>query len=330
MKIETPVGAVELPDSVRTLSNKKTVIKTFVAANGENSRLDITLRWDDDCKNGQNTFYCTGTLSVQSPLSQGFKAVASGCIHDEIAQYAPELAHVLPYHLVDANGPMHYLVNSLFLAGDRDCWGNNKDVQVRHKTENTLKWRLPVSPFTSVYAAAKPEPRIRHFVPVLGRGKERELDTIRHVLVWPDATDEQLSQPEPELRKLLAKTFPGLDQTTLTDVLYWAGVRDCFGDLPAVQVVSKAGLPRWKADCGPSLIVDAERPPENIVDEYEPVLGGGKERELALARKSACWPDATDEELCLPEPELTKLLVARLPKLMAEFKLVIENLGFTY
>lgn len=55
-----------------------------------------------------------------------------------------------------------------------------------------------------------------------------------------------------------------------------------------------------------------------------------KPRDFEAARHTAIWEDATDEQLSLPSEELKKLLIARLPKLMANFKKDIEALGFIY
>lgn len=56
--------------------------------------------------------------------------------------------------------------------------------------------------------------------------------------------------------------------------------------------------------------------------------GEGKARELDKARHAAIWPEATDEELTAPD--LKDKLIARLPKLMEEFKAAMEELGFVY
>ena len=49
---------------------------------------------------------------------------------------------------------------------------------------------------------------------------------------------------------------------------------------------------------------------------------------LVAARNAACWPDATDEELLAPD--LEDRLKARLPKLIAEFRRDMEELGFNW
>jgi len=56
--------------------------------------------------------------------------------------------------------------------------------------------------------------------------------------------------------------------------------------------------------------------------------GERKDRELDAARRSAVWREATDTDLIATG--LADRLRARLPALMAEFRAVIEGLGFIY
>lgn len=53
-----------------------------------------------------------------------------------------------------------------------------------------------------------------------------------------------------------------------------------------------------------------------------------KAANLDYARSCAVWPEASDEDLTAPGLEAR--LQARLPKLRAEFKAAVEELGFTY
>jgi hypothetical protein len=53
-----------------------------------------------------------------------------------------------------------------------------------------------------------------------------------------------------------------------------------------------------------------------------------KTGKLDYARSTAVWPEATDEDLLAPG--LKERLLARLPKLLEEFKTAVESLGFTY
>lgn len=73
-----------------------------------------------------------------------------------------------------------------------------------------------------------------------------------------------------------------------------------------------------------------EKPVETLTIDWEPVwtIGEGKERQLDYARRSAVWPDATDEELLADG--LKERLEARLPQLLSDFRADVESLGFVW
>lgn len=91
--------------------------KTFRAELGPRSWITATVRHDDNCGNGHNTFSITGELY------EGGEPVAFGCLHDEIAAHFPTLAPLIKWHLCSTDGPLHYIANTLYLAGDRDWRG---------------------------------------------------------------------------------------------------------------------------------------------------------------------------------------------------------------
>lgn len=78
--------------------------------------------------------------------------------------------------------------------------------------------------------------------------------------------------------------------------------------------------------------VDADVCPEAPTFKYAPWcrVGEGKERQLDAARRTAVWPEATDEQLSLPPGELKTLLRARLPALMQAFRADMEAFGFEW
>lgn len=107
------------PWKAGTFANQKWVSESRpVEGYGEGARLTVEMRFDDQCKNGHNDFAITG--EIRRPR-RGFEA--GGCVHDEIAQAFPELAHLIRWHLTSTDGPMHYVANTCYLAGDRDCYG---------------------------------------------------------------------------------------------------------------------------------------------------------------------------------------------------------------
>ena len=87
---------------------------------GNGEKLRVNLRFDDQCNNGHMTFSITGDIYA------GRRDVGGGCCHELISQVFPELKGLIKWHLVSTDEPMHYLANTLFLAGDKDCWGLSK------------------------------------------------------------------------------------------------------------------------------------------------------------------------------------------------------------
>lgn len=329
MKIETPFGNVEIPDSVRnTNPNTKTFERIVSHPNGDVERLRVKVRWDDELKNGHNTLSITATQSFQT--NGVFSEAAGGQLPSDIERVFPELAYLLPWHLVSANGPMHYLANTLYLAGDRDYQGARDGEQLRSKA-GLPRWQLQASPFSVVEAETEPAPLVFPYEPVLADGKEPQWGSARAALKKVSASDEVLSLPEPQLRAWIAENAPALSETEQANVVYLAGTRDCYGYLKGEQKKDAQGHPLWRAEGKRGSLVAAAEKPAPLVIRYAPVLGAGKARQLELARRAAVWPDATDEDL-MAEPEvLGPRLVQRLPALMSRFKRdIVESLGFTY
>lgn len=78
----------------------------------------VQIRFDDNCNNGHNSFSITGeTWSV----ANGFES--AGCIHDTIVHAFPELEPLIKWHGCTSDGPLHYIGNTVYLAGDRDYNG---------------------------------------------------------------------------------------------------------------------------------------------------------------------------------------------------------------
>lgn len=98
----------------------------------------VKMRYDDRCGNGHNTFSITG-----STVRKG------GCLHELIAKHFPELAHMIKWHLVSSDGPLHYIANTIYWAKKgnleyaRNCavW---EDATLEDLlSEEKLKARLP-------------------------------------------------------------------------------------------------------------------------------------------------------------------------------------------
>lgn len=110
---------------------------------GAGARLNVHVRFDDSCRNGRNSFAVTG--DIRGPRGAD---LAGGCLHDDIAATFPELAHLIAWHLFDTSGPMHYIANTVYTAGDRDHWGKRAGEVLRSETriefgDNPIQHKLP-------------------------------------------------------------------------------------------------------------------------------------------------------------------------------------------
>ena len=205
-----------------TLTKKQT--RTFgprlIDGWGAGATITAEARWDDECGNGHNSFAITGEIRVPHRRD----CEACGCLHDEIAASFPELAPLLKWHFCGSDGPMHYIQNTIFLAGDRDCWG----LKIEERRQNINgKTKLPTWELVALDADGEPLPtyKLPKYVDAaeapasafrlewrpwcrIGEGKARKLDAARRSAVWPDATDEDLTAPG--LRERLEARLPAL------------------------------------------------------------------------------------------------------------------------
>ena len=111
---------------------------------GTRNKIVANIRWNDECKNGHNTFAITGEI-IDAIKERG---LLCGAIHHELSQYFPELQKYFKWHLAGPGGPCHYVANSICWAdaGNLDharrcaIW---PDAQLSDFTEDALNARLP-------------------------------------------------------------------------------------------------------------------------------------------------------------------------------------------
>jgi hypothetical protein len=190
-----------------------------------NKQMSVEMRFDDNCKNGHMSFAITGELRQIGV--KGYRGmITAGACHEEIGKWFPELAPLIKWHLTSTDGPMHYLANTVYLAGDRDHNGLRKGEtrQIRNGRTGLPCWRLIAmdangEPFElyqvpKAYEGDKPPPvthRLEwHPWNRIGEGKERQLDAARGAAVWPEATNEDLCKEPGQLRAVLEARLPGL------------------------------------------------------------------------------------------------------------------------
>lgn len=167
-------------------------------------------------------------------ISAGSPQLGYGHMPDDITRVFPELAHLLKWHLCSHKGPLHYISNTVFNAGERDCNGllKGESKQLINGRSGMPSWELAVVREGSLTPVIKPPTYIDapeappttglrlEYVPWVrvGEGKERNLDYARSCAVWPEATDEQLMLPTEELTQLLNDRLPALIEQFTQDL----------------------------------------------------------------------------------------------------------------
>lgn len=211
-----------LPSSVLTKSQKKVYGPKFFTEDDRRYEIIATVRYDDECGNGHNSFSITGEI-WRVPRRQDCES--TGCIHEKIAEHFPELAPFIKWHLVGSDGPMYYLSNTIYHASNRDHRGLQKGEmrQLRNGRTNKPVWQRVVrgnsGEVVGVGSASwtdsdeEPDESICakwEAVLIEGEGKARELNHARSSAVWPEATDEQLTADPAVLRAALTARLPAL------------------------------------------------------------------------------------------------------------------------
>ena len=213
-----------------TVRNQRRVIYSsdgFVV-NGTVYRAEVIVCWDDNCKNGTNSFYARSSVVNDLTGKESDRVGLWGVPEEVAAKVEAVLEKYSKWNGFHPFGPWYYIENTVYLAGARDHYGlcKGESRQIRNGRTGKLCWRLAMvdatgkevtnKPETYLDADTKPEPTgLRmEYVPWMreavgdGKGKERELDAARQTAAWPDATDEELTAPGLEQR--LVDRLPGL------------------------------------------------------------------------------------------------------------------------
>ena len=99
-------------------SQYKKFDKGFVE-DGIKKRIYVTIRYDDECGNGHNSFAITGSIYNSDTSKSDKYYETGGCIHDEIIKHFPEFEKYIKWHLCNSDSPIHYIANTVYHARDR-------------------------------------------------------------------------------------------------------------------------------------------------------------------------------------------------------------------
>ena len=108
-----------------------------VDIDGKDCEMTVQVRFDDQCGNGHNTFAITADIRGRHLFALELQHMG-GCLHDEIREHFPELAHLIRWHLVSTEGPMHYVANTTYFASATDWKGDPQtpDLEAARRAAN--------------------------------------------------------------------------------------------------------------------------------------------------------------------------------------------------
>lgn len=110
-----------------------------ISYDGKPRTITVTLRYDDQCNNGHNSFSITGAIYKKGKQDD---PEVCGCIHDEIRKHFPEFAKYIKWHLTSSDSPMYYIENSMYWLGFRGyCNGDKRDPPNYDHFRSTAVWQ---------------------------------------------------------------------------------------------------------------------------------------------------------------------------------------------
>lgn len=252
---------------------------------GEKVLMHAEVRFDDNCKNGHNSFAVTGFGWYDNWKARDWDF--GGCCHEMIEKIFPELKHLIKWHLMSSDSPMHYVANTIYHTSNL-LNGKAKGEPCRWES------RLRLAPLPHMTFGFKPTLLLALKDAQPGKHEPGVLDVVEVPYVKsPGGSDYQFSS------HYTLGCYP---------VKTWHEAP--FKDLREAQEWSRTLL-----GCDWEVV--------STVTEYSE----GKERNFDAARNCGIWPEATDEQLSLPAEELKALLEARLPQMVADFKEAVASTG---
>lgn len=202
-------------ESILTKSQFKTFTKAYLAAKPA-YRTTITIRYDDQCGNGHNTFSITGQIDERRGSS--WVEHSGGCIHNEIEKHFPNLRKYIKWHLVSSDGPLHYVANTLWHVEGKDYNGLRAG-ETRQATDNegVPLWHINHGNTILRSSSVRPDPiEWEPYMLEFAGSPTVDLDAARRIAVWPDATDDDLLMPG--LKERLLARLPKLMEEFRRDV----------------------------------------------------------------------------------------------------------------
>jgi len=179
---------------------RKLHTKDYRRIPGEHYHGAIVIRYDDHCGNGQNTFH------IEVLNKKGGQMYLAP---DVLRKVFPEYAHLRRWRFFSTDGPMHYLKNTLYFAGDNKEKAQRSLLKAQKGLEAFQEEyaHLPCGKYAEDYVKGlrSCEAAVSIAEARLAKAEGPDLESARRSAIAPDATLEQLQDEE-----WLKARLPGL------------------------------------------------------------------------------------------------------------------------
>jgi len=182
----------DLPESVLIKRQVKTESKEYKEG-GALYRIRVKIRYDDQCGNKHNSFSITGEIHRSRGLGR-WAEDCGGCIHDEIVKHFPELKPLIKWHLTSSDGPMHYIANTTYHALEHGP--KMAHLYFEDKENGISKSCAKYDDIEKMQKVVDSNPNLYSLVIDEKTAKVANLDAARNCAIWPEATPEQLRDPD--------------------------------------------------------------------------------------------------------------------------------------
>ena len=173
---------------------------SFVDQYGDTMKIECTIRYDDQCGNGHNSFSITGSVYRINQSWSSQNPETCGCIHDDIKRAFPELEKYIKWHGINSNGPSFYIANTMYHARQHSA-------KMCHiVTLGAAKKLTTCLKYTEITNAQKCIDEIHESTGLKKElisihvdektAKESDIEAARDTAIWPDATLEQLNNKD--------------------------------------------------------------------------------------------------------------------------------------
>jgi len=167
-----------------TKKQYETFERDFITKHEEKATCVLTMRFDDKCNNGHNSFSMTADIYEADKSRIDINCLRCGCCHDDIAKAFPEFEHLLKWHLTSTDGPLHYVSNAMYHASNTDYNGLMKDEYASWHLEVFAKIHINGSYISvyrtnTIYANKQNNPNLRSS----NAKEQKDLDKFRDNII---------------------------------------------------------------------------------------------------------------------------------------------------